>query len=968
MTIRRMTSLLLATLMLMMCLAPFGQSAQAASSVDGMVRVHLASLSSTSSIDVTLEGSYAADGKASMSLSSGQRVNFAFDSSTGNITMQANGSSYQMGQEVRLRRKSSGAGMYIAQAKRPKCIYEGDLQLIARPTGSGFKLYPIMHVFIETYLHGVVPNEMSSSWPLEALRAQAVTARTYTLNRMNSQASALYDLGDTASHQVYYGYAKTVSRAVQAVNDTAGIVLMYNGGVCSTYYTASNGGQTESAKNIWGGSRYPYLTVKDDPYDERNPDANRRTRTVYKDFNHASQNSSLKSLLSNAVNGASIQTITAITPHTAKYPAPSRLYTKMDFRVQLSSGSSQTVTLDIFDTLESAMEMSITSSDNEIWTVKDEGSSFRLVAGRWGHGVGLSQRGAQQMANEGLNYSQILSFYFDGASQVKQNFTSSTLPSIGSGATPAPSAPPISGNEQLAIVNSNSATLNLRSGPSTDDAVIAEIPRGEMVVVTSYGATWCAIRWNGLTGYVMTNYLSFDVKTAAPATATPAPDDTKPGAPSDAPSGTAASLTSSTHLRASASESADSLLYIPQGETVSIITYGEEWCLVMYSGLTGYVQTSTLKQTPTAPTNPPETDVPDNPGGSGETLPPVWYPEEATPVPPTAPTAVPSLTPVNYNAVVVLATYLRESSESEAPQLASVPADTYVNVTMTTGTWSQITYNGLTGWVISSMLHQVDGPTAAPTATPTPTSVPTPTLPAPADEQLVPDITAADPVSAWIMTNQGDIPVYEADSTDAKVLGILPGGTAITVLHKGFAMSQVRADGLAGYVQNKYVTYSEPEEILGYRYINTETDPLALRDAPTTSGSAVLTRIPRGTKITLLKHLGDWCHVRYGDMTGYCATRYLSERKPEETPVDDNIVLDVTLKDATGWTGTVRGPEGSSIQMRKWCSTAAPEVVELQSGTQVTLLRKGNIWCHITYEGEEGYCLTSQLQLIGPPF
>lgn len=82
---------------------------------------------------------------------------------------------------------------------------------------------------------------------------------------MNANASKVYDVVDTTADQVYNGSPAERDRAAEAVDATRGIVAMNDGKLTGTYYTASNGGQTESARNAWGSSGVNYLTVKDEP-------------------------------------------------------------------------------------------------------------------------------------------------------------------------------------------------------------------------------------------------------------------------------------------------------------------------------------------------------------------------------------------------------------------------------------------------------------------------------------------------------------------------------------------------------------------------------------------------------------------------------------------------------------------------------------------------------------------------------
>ena len=221
MRLKRLMSLLLAMVMTITLLLPVAAEEQgmvirsaplvkSENVLDGMVRVYLSSLGTVTKMDLTIVGRYTVEGAYRLTLYDGQSVVVRFDTVTGQITLTVSGVDYPMGSEVTLRRRqtSGQSAIKIAQANRPNNLYPGDLQLLARTSGSAYKLYPIVHVYIEYYLYGVVPYEMSSSWPSEALKAQSVAARTYTLNRMNGRSSYTYDLVDTSSDQVYNGYLK----------------------------------------------------------------------------------------------------------------------------------------------------------------------------------------------------------------------------------------------------------------------------------------------------------------------------------------------------------------------------------------------------------------------------------------------------------------------------------------------------------------------------------------------------------------------------------------------------------------------------------------------------------------------------------------------------------------------------------------------------------------------------------------
>jgi len=144
-------------------------------------------------------------------------------------------------------------------------------------TISGGSLELVNRLNLEDYLCGVIAYEMSSSFPLEALKAQAVAARTYAANRIKGAASRSYDLVDNTDDQVYKGYKaeyfQTDSSIWRAVHETAGKVLTYGSDFVQCFYSASNGGWTEITQHRWSTSEplKSYNVIKPDPYDVANP-------------------------------------------------------------------------------------------------------------------------------------------------------------------------------------------------------------------------------------------------------------------------------------------------------------------------------------------------------------------------------------------------------------------------------------------------------------------------------------------------------------------------------------------------------------------------------------------------------------------------------------------------------------------------------------------------------------------------
>jgi stage II sporulation protein D len=144
--------------------------------------------------------------------------------------------------------------------------YRGQFELSV----AGGKLQVINVVGLAQYLWGVVPSEVPDDWPAEALKAQAVVARSYALSHL--QKGGGFDLFSDTRSQVYKGIAAEVDSTTGAVDATAGQVVLYGGKVASTYYFSTSGGRTAAIQDVWPGSMpVPYLVSVPDPYDKASP-------------------------------------------------------------------------------------------------------------------------------------------------------------------------------------------------------------------------------------------------------------------------------------------------------------------------------------------------------------------------------------------------------------------------------------------------------------------------------------------------------------------------------------------------------------------------------------------------------------------------------------------------------------------------------------------------------------------------
>lgn len=533
------------------------------------VRVLLTRLNLTDRLEIALDGSYTLDG---MSFQRGSRL--VLSCATGRIMVYYEGMALDSGKELVLTRHQAAEGLENGlRLNGDYALYRGDLHVKT----DGKMLTAVLHIPIEEYLLGVVPYEMSDSFPLEALKAQAVAARTYALYKMRG-ASGAYDLVDNTNDQVFRGYNASNERAIRAVQETAGVACYNNGALAICYYTASNGGQVELVRNVWGKGEGDYITMHDDPYDVENPESVVKSAAIAKTAKDGIvYNQQLTDYLLDGVSEAvtalgysgdaadtRIAGVAGISLHTPQGGTSSKVMTQMRFDLTVQCRQKptaamqdeevnlfalpettpeatsapqptqapfvtleQTVQVDVpvFSAIEPWLGLSINGSNNEILTVREENDRFVIESRRYGHGVGMSQRGAQWMAGQyGWTYDQILRFYYPGL-VLKKTDTQVTLPPAVSAAfltTPGPAATPtprptlMPASDQLKAgewrvkvtqISANSS-LNLRSAPSTASDVLRVLYYGQELLASSCDEEgWIKVRTDVTEGYVMEKFV-----------------------------------------------------------------------------------------------------------------------------------------------------------------------------------------------------------------------------------------------------------------------------------------------------------------------------------------------------------------------------------------------------------------------------------------------------------------------------
>src|SRR4051795_1023368 len=166
---------------------------------------------------------------------------------------------------------SSSSGSFVLGGRAINGLsggrYRGTLEV--RP-GTFGGLAAVNALSLDDYIKGVIVGEMPTSWPQQALEAQAIVARSYALT--TDAGGAIFDQYPDTRSQMYYGMSRETPGTNQAVRSTAGKIVMYGDSVATTYYFSTSGGRTENIENAWPGTApVPYLQSVDDPYDNLSP-------------------------------------------------------------------------------------------------------------------------------------------------------------------------------------------------------------------------------------------------------------------------------------------------------------------------------------------------------------------------------------------------------------------------------------------------------------------------------------------------------------------------------------------------------------------------------------------------------------------------------------------------------------------------------------------------------------------------
>jgi len=258
--------------------------------------------------------------------------------------------------------------------------YSGNIEIWK---GSG-GLYLINELPIEDYVKEVVVAEVGSNWEMEALKAQAILSRTYAINQKKINGNSLFHITSSVLHQVYKGN-NSDARVAYAVEETAGEILTFNGSLIESFYHSTCGGRTENPEEVFGKS-YPYL---------RSVESNCEISPFW-----IWDRKIPLSEIEEALNISGIKEMAV-----KSYTSTKRV---KELTIIYDSG---TTTIKATD-LRKALGWSRLPST--YFTIAHNGDSIVFEGKGYGHGVGLCQWSALQMARDGKNYKEILSFFYPG--------------------------------------------------------------------------------------------------------------------------------------------------------------------------------------------------------------------------------------------------------------------------------------------------------------------------------------------------------------------------------------------------------------------------------------------------------------------------------------------------------------------------------------------------------------------------
>lgn len=290
--------------------------------------------------------------------------------------------------EVKIFKKDMITLFALSKNKSKYSRYRGEFEFLV----DGAKVLPINLIRAEEYLYSVVPSEIGFSFPDEAIKAQAVAARSYLYYSLKNKKFKLYDLEDSVTSQVYLGYDRESDKITKLINETENEVMLYEGKPINALFHSTSGGKTANSEDVWG-SEIPYLrAVNDKGNGAKSPRQNWSYSISKTEFSKKF--------------GFTVKSIKIVEKKDGRAK-----------KVQLSGSSTK-----IIDGNTLRSKVGYSKIHSTMLEISSDSSKFYFKGHGSGHGVGMPQWSAYGLAEKGKDYEEILKYFYTGIKVSKLSF------------------------------------------------------------------------------------------------------------------------------------------------------------------------------------------------------------------------------------------------------------------------------------------------------------------------------------------------------------------------------------------------------------------------------------------------------------------------------------------------------------------------------------------------------------------
>ncbi len=367
---------------------------------------------------------------------------------------------------------------------------------------------------LEQYVEGVLPGEINGSYHMQAMKAQAIAARSYAKHALNSKRP----LDDTINYHRYLGYDKQYHDLIKATYETKDKVLSYNGKVIDAVYSASNGGHTETnsgAFQLGGSVDLPYFPAKVDPYDPILPSNVTLYKTQFSlsglDINNpdawwskAEKNAIFASqvkrmFLANEHENAKVVDVNSFTISDERTKGKRMKSASVAFTYIMKDNSGKVITDAVGAAKKFSKQLTLTSSQFRyalqlrstlVTSFKSTTQDYQVSVLGYGHGAGMSQTGADAMAEKGKGFREILAFYYPGT--VITNDKTTTIPTTAL--------------QMTGVVNYEGTKI--RKSASITSAELGKTKLNQKIIILGKSGEWFKVKAGTITGYMNEHYIT----------------------------------------------------------------------------------------------------------------------------------------------------------------------------------------------------------------------------------------------------------------------------------------------------------------------------------------------------------------------------------------------------------------------------------------------------------------------------